>query len=99
MDDNKFFQDTVGKLQQKKKATEETIRKENEEMMLIIQGIASTENGEEFFRRLVRYLGIFNPQKSFSEKEMIVSRSQEMVYLNLIRPFLTLEQRKVIENE
>jgi|GEM_PF-6679308 len=99
MDSNNYINDTVGRIQKIKEDKAEKRKEFEEEMSLIIKGVASTENGEEFFKRLVNYVGLFKTVKSFGEKELIVSRSQEMVYLNLIRPYLTKEQRKVIEND
>jgi len=98
-DDVKSIIDKIEANKQKKQdfwAKNEELKVEYQKAL---QGLAKDVNGEHFLKTLVSYTGLFDVKESPNHAEMLIKRGKKQVYLELIRPFLTKEQRKEIENE
>lgn len=64
---------------------------------LHLQEVFNTPDGVEFGKELVRLLGIFTSETCTNPSKMVEKNGAKAVYLELIRPFLTPEQRTKLE--
>ena len=64
---------------------------------LLVQNVFGTSHGVEFGKELVRLLGVFKSESCVNPTKMAEDNAAKAVYLELIRPFLTPEQRSKLE--
>lgn len=68
-----------------------------EEYKQALNGVASTPNGQHFLKFLIRYCGVFSYQQKLDPGKLVEEQGMRKVYLDAIRPHLTIENRKEIE--
>lgn len=75
-------------------------QKEIDKFTKTLNRIASSKDGRYFLRTLLRdYIGFGKPKRSLDGRVLLQQCGKDAVYTEAIRPYLTKENRKAIENE
>jgi hypothetical protein len=100
MEDN--IQGLLDRFEQKNKQKEAFFAKNEElkeEYVKALNGMAGSDFGKYFLKVLVQYVDLFGFKEGMEARDMYMSKGKKQVYLEMIRPFLTKELRKEIEND
>lgn len=89
--------DDIISMKESKQKKKELAQEKSKELKGIINKLASNDFGKEFIKLLLNYIEWGKPKTSLDGRQLLVQNGKEMVYLDLIRPYLTETNRKEVE--
>lgn len=89
--------DEILLMKKNKNDSKEMTEKELNTMKSVINGVAQTEYGKYLLKAILKYIEWGKSKKSLDGRVLLIQNGKESVYLDLIRPFLSEENRKDIE--
>lgn len=89
--------DRIEALQNASEAAQQANRESLAEYKKALNGVCATPNGQFVMRSLIKALGVFEPRRDYSQG-LVEFNAKRDVYLGLIRPFLTAEIIRELEN-
>lgn len=71
--------------------------KEKEQWRIIVNSIASTQNGKLLFKSMIDYAGVLAPPPINNPAKMVTNSLKGAFYFTWIRPYLNPEVRKELD--
>lgn len=91
--------DNINKRREEALRNRAILEEEIAEFKIVLNRLASSPDGQYFFRKLIRFAGIYSFDKDINPAKMMEDRGKRKSYLELVRPYLTFETRIALESE